>query len=153
MPSADPPDIAGDPRTHTECYARGAGHVHTALLHDIATARAIDPTPDDAWAIPAPHPHWAVPPFVAMYAAPDTTEPVAPKSTGTAARLPDYDAPFGWKVIFETYMLIYWLMNADDVADGGAVGLLALVAAGKVGRGEPPKPSTRSSSIWMAAFN
>ena len=36
-----------------------------------------------------------------MYAAPDNTEPRAPKSATAAARLPDYDAPFGWKAAIQ----------------------------------------------------
>ena len=97
VPSADPPPLAGDPRTHTECYARGAARVHSALIHDMAATRALAPTHEDDWAIPPPHPQWEVPPSIAMYAAPVASEPVAPKSATAASRLPDYDAPHGWK--------------------------------------------------------
>ena len=101
MPSADPPPLDGDPRIYTECYARGAARVHSALVHDIASTRTLGPTPDDDWAIPEPHPQWEVPPSVAMYAAPVASEPVAPKSATAASRLPDYDAPHGWKAAIQ----------------------------------------------------
>ena len=80
MPSADPPPLAGNPRTHTECYARGAARVHSALVHNIASTSALAPTPEDDWAIPDPHPQWEVPPSVAIYAAPVASQPVPPKA-------------------------------------------------------------------------
>ena len=94
--SADPPGLDGDPRVFTARYARGVAYLRSSLHDDLADTRAHAPCSDDAWALPDAS-SWDAPPHLAMAAAAPLNAPTAPKSAGAAARLPDFDAPNGWR--------------------------------------------------------
>ena len=93
------PDLSGDARCYTEAYLSGVRVLRASLSEDRRPPSAggmpdlID-SDEDAWGDSATNP---ISPALAFMAAPDPLAPSAPSSVTAARRLPDFDAPHGWR--------------------------------------------------------
>ena len=105
------PDTVGDPRPYTSAYASGLRVLRLSLAEDYAAEPPL-PRPDggaaadeclDLESLSTPAAAWGVPstghvsPTLAFMAAPVAGAPPAPASVTAARRLPDFDAPNGWR--------------------------------------------------------
>jgi hypothetical protein len=105
------PDTVGDPRTYTSAYAAGLRVLRVSLADDyddgppplVEDDSDEEADEDNLAPVSIPVAAWGgttsgpVPPSLAFLAAPAAGAPLAPASVSAARRLPDFDAPNGWR--------------------------------------------------------
>ena len=132
------PDTTGDPRVYTSAYAAGHRVLRVSLAEDYDDGPpplddasddedAEDGADGDLASLSPPVASWGgtgagpIPPPLAFLAAPVVGAPVAPTSVAAARRLPDFDAPHGWRQAIHKEITRVEGFRAWELASAGDV--------------------------------